>query len=140
MGNEQIIQNETMKEVSAMDQALFYRQNTGMGWQSNNKPIRFRRGASLVLNTGQEIPLFLDGTVLLNPRPVHFGLEGAGDYVGCLRGLPMQIEFKDGNKALRHAQELFKGAWQRAGGVYIKAGSKEECLAQIERKIKGMCL
>lgn len=132
--SEHKIQNECMMRVSALDNALFYRQNTGRAWQSNIKPIAFQRGAHLVYPNGKSVYLSQAGQVMLNPRVVQFGLEGAGDYIGSWRGLPMQLEFKrDEKQALRKSQSNFAPMWREAGGVYLKIWDVDQCMLEFER-------
>lgn len=130
---EHKIQNQCMMRLSALDNSLFYRQNTGTAWQGSGKPRNFQRGAHLVYPNGKAVYLPSGGVVLLDARPISFGINGSGDCLGCWEGLPIQVEFKrDAKQKLRTDQERFAKAWRQAGGIYLRLDSLEQCEEEIE--------
>ena len=87
--SEAAIQAEILVAVTALPDACFWRQNIG----SAQNPA-----------TG---------------RVIRFGRPGAPDILGCYRGKAVGIECKTAAGRLRKTQEIWREAFERAGGLYI---------------------
>ena len=119
--SEKSILNDTLLEVSALPDSLFYRNNTGMAWQG-------KRGDYYV---GEYIKVERDMVVLHDARPVHFGLVGSGDIMGAYANRPVAIETKTLTGRQEQQQRLFEVAWRKAGGIYILSRSPEEAVPKL---------
>ena len=119
--SEKQILNDALCDVSKIPDTLIWRNNTGMGWQ----------GERLRLFPGAYIEIEPNMVVLRNARPVHFGLEGSGDFIGATQGIPLAVETKTLSGKQRVAQGNFERAWTKAGGLYVLARSPEEALLSI---------
>lgn len=119
--SEKSEQNDALTRLTALDSALFYRQNTGTAWQG--KPVRAAVGDYIKVLPGMKI--------LMDARPISFGLEGAGDIVGQRRGKPVQIEMKTITGPQRTAQIRFQQAWEQRGGIYVLARSAQEAVSRV---------
>lgn len=123
--SEKSIVNDTLVELSALSEALVYRNNTGMAWQG--KRIKRPVGTTVVVKPRM--------VILEEARPVKFGLEGSGDVMGAIAGVPVAVELKAATGRQRKAQELFQAAWERAGGLYVLARSAAEAVAAVKRNV-----
>lgn len=120
--SEKSILAQTLVDVSALPETLFYRNNTGMAWQG--KRVRD-------VYPGTNIPIPPNVTVLVDARPVRFGLEGSGDIMGTFKGSAVAIETKTESGPQRTAQERFEIAWKKAGGVYLLVRSPEQAVNSL---------
>lgn len=123
--SEKAIVNETLVALSAMPEAIVWRHNTGQAWQG--KRLDTTPGQTIVVRPGM--------VVLADARPVKFGLEGSGDVIGCIQGIPVAVEDKTLTGRQGKAQERFQAAWERAGGLYVLARSAAEAIAAVKVKL-----
>lgn len=119
--SEKAVLNDVLVAASALPETLVFRQNTGMAWQG--EPLHAKTGSTVTVRPGMRI--------LMNARPINFGLVGSGDILGANRGRPLAIETKTLTGAQREAQRNFEAAWVRAGGLYILARSVDDVLAAL---------
>lgn len=64
-------------------------------------------------------------------RVVKVSASGIADIMGCYQGRALAIETKTRTGRMLKSQNLFRDAWQRAGGVYIVARSADEAVALV---------
>lgn len=121
--SEKAEMNDALMGLSALSDALVYRQNTGQAWQG--KPVDAPVGEYVRVLPGMKI--------LAEARPVHFGLEGSADIVGQRRGKALQVEMKTLTGPQRKAQIAFEAAWVKRGGIYVLARSADEAVAAVKR-------
>jgi hypothetical protein len=107
--SEKAILNDTLVAVSALPNTCVWRNNTGEAWQGQR--VRFYPGT--------QIPVPVGTVVLVDARPVSFGLPGSGDILGASHGRPLSIEVKDATGRQSDVQKAFERAWRKAGGVYL---------------------
>ena len=124
MKSEKARLNEILVAVSAEPETLIYRNNTGQAWQGERVRVR----------AGQKIEIMPGMILLLNARPISFGLVGSGDAMGASRGRPVAIEVKTEEGRQEVDQCNFQVAWQQAGGLYLLVRSAEEAVAMLRRK------
>ena len=101
MTSESTILARTLIAVTALDEAMFWRNNTVLA-------------------------LTLDGK-----RHVRFGCVGSGDILGSFRGRATAIETKTFKNGPSLDQINFRRRWERAGGLYILATSESEAIAAL---------
>lgn len=135
--SEHRIQAETLVAVTAQPDTMAWRNNTGTAWQGQK--ISRAPGAMVKVERGM--------VILLDARPISFGLEGSPDIIGsqlldadrvrqllarhgdALRiGQAFGLELKAQRGRLEDSQPRFARAWQRAGGLYGVPRSVEEAL------------
>lgn len=114
--SEKAEQNDALMQLSALDGSLFYRNNTGQGWQGI--PVDKPAGDYVRVEPGMKI--------LRDARPIRFGLEGSGDIMGAYAGKPVAVEMKSATGRQREMQRYFEQAWVKAGGIYVLARSAKE--------------
>lgn len=116
--SEKSVLNETLVAVSALPEALVWRNNTGQAWQGER--VHARTGSSVTVLPGM--------TILRNARPISFGLSGSSDIIGAIQGRPVAIETKTQRGRQSDDQQIFETCWKRAGGLYVLARSREQAL------------
>lgn len=119
--SEKAILNETLVDVTALPDSVFFRNNTGMAWQGREVDVRI--GSKVTVESGMKI--------LREARPVHFGLLGSGDILGAVMRRPVALEIKDEFGQQTADQKTFQRLWEKAGGIYILARSRDDALAQL---------
>lgn len=107
--SEKKILNDTLVKVSALPETFIWRNNTGTAWQ----------GEEVATYPGTSIPVPPGVKVLVNARPVSFGLPGSPDIIGTSRGRAIGIEIKAALGRQSTVQRNFERAWRAAGGEYI---------------------
>lgn len=125
MTSERRVLSETLIDVSAMDQTIVWRNNTGMAWQGRR--VEGRPGTMVRLEPGM--------VVLRSARPVKFGLEGSSDIIGATHRRPLAVETKTESGAQRESQIMFERAWVKAGGIYVLAREAAEARQKIEEAL-----
>jgi hypothetical protein len=127
--SEKAIMNDCLIEGSALQHTMLWRNNTGMAWA----------GTKVKAMTGSTIRVEPGMVILRNARPLTAGLPGSGDILGTIKhvqtgaGVPVSGEIKTLTGSLETTQIRFKAAWERAGGVFIKARSPEEFVRGLRR-------
>lgn len=119
MTSEKRILNESLIAVSALHDCLAWRNNTGQAWQGTH--YRAAPGQNLIVQPGM--------IVLMDARPIAFGLPGSADILGVLRGRAFGIEAKTQAGRQSEQQRKFEAAFRRAGGIYGIARSPAEAVA-----------
>lgn len=119
-------QAEALIAVSAEDDVLAWRNNTGTAWQGT--PVKLPRGAMVRVEPGM--------VILRDARPISFGLPGSADILGVARGRFFGIEMKAGTKQSEQ-QKKFQAAVERAGGVYGVAHNAADALVIVGRARDG---
>lgn len=112
------IQADTLIAVSQLDGTMCWRNNTGQGWQGQR--ISRAPGAMVKVERGM--------VILMNARPISFGLPGSPDIIGVSRGRGFGLEMKAVGGRLEESQPKFRRAWEAAGGLYGVPRSVEEAL------------
>lgn len=135
--SEKSILNDTLVDLWTIPRSMWWRNNSGQAWQG--KPVDFYPGT--------RIPVPAGVVVLVDARPVKFGLKGSGDILGsmivrnpicgCEHGLPVAVEVKQATGRQEESQKRFEVAWGKAGGRYILGRSVEEILTPLERLIQN---
>ena len=125
--SEKSIQNEGLVRLSAQPCSLYYRNNTGQGWQ----------GVRIAVAPGQFVKVEPNMVILREARPLNFGLPGSGDVHGVQQGHGVAVEFKTASGRQTEQQKLFERAWTIAGGVYVVARSPDTVVAQVGAAIGG---
>jgi hypothetical protein len=123
--SEKSILNDTLVDVSSLDETFITRQNTGQAWQ----------GRRLKLTQGMTVRVKPNMVILEDARPINFGVPGGGDAYGTSKGLPFQIETKTLTGPQRTTQIHFEQAWVKAGGIYILARSADEAVSRLKKEI-----
>lgn len=121
--SEKAIVNAALVEVSALPRTMVWRNNTGMAWQGDKLPTRV--GQTVVVKPGM--------VVLLDARPITFGLPGSADLLGASGGRPVALEGKRRLGKQAEQQQRFQDAWERAGGLYGVFRSEAEAVAIVRR-------
>ncbi|AYJ85761.1 hypothetical protein D3Y57_06980 [Sphingomonas paeninsulae] len=121
--SEKAIMNASLVEVSSLPETLAWRNNTGMAWQGIQRPVR--KGQTLIVQAGM--------VVLMEARPITFGLPGSGDILGVNAGRAFALEAKTLTGKQHETQLRFQAAFERAGGLYGVFRSEEEALAILGR-------
>jgi hypothetical protein len=121
--SEQRILQETLVAVTALPDVMAWRNNTGMAWQGQK--ISRAPGAMVKVERGL--------VILLEARPISFGLEGSPDIIGVSAGRGFGLEMKAARGRLEDSQPRFRRAWERAGGLYGVPRSVEEALEILRR-------
>lgn len=116
--SEKAILNDVLVAVSALPDAMVWRNNTGQAWQGGR--VKARVGEKVTVEPGM--------VILRNARPINFGLTGSGDALGAVQGRPVAIETKARRGYQSEQQANFERAWVRCGGLYILARSPEEAV------------
>jgi hypothetical protein len=119
--SEKAILNETLVAVTALPETLAYRNNSGQGWQ----------GTKLLTRVGQWVEVKPNMVILMDARPITFGLPGSGDIMGASRGKPLAIEVKDYTGRQSEIQRNFERAWTKAGGLYLLVRSAKDAVEGI---------
>lgn len=119
--SEKSILNETLVAVTSLPNACAWRNNTGSAWQ----------GRRVQFYPGTQIPVPPNVVVLVDARLVSFGLEGSGDIIGAVSGVPVAIETKTKTGTQREQQAKFEKAWVRAGGKYLLVRDPVEAVEGI---------
>lgn len=114
--SEKKLLNDTLMDISALDDCIAWRNNTGSAWQ----------GTRLHVSPGQSVSVVPGMTVLMDSRLINFGLVGSGDILGAWAGKPFSIEMKTLTGQQRVGQQNFERAWKKAGGIYVLARSPED--------------
>ncbi len=65
-------------------------------------------------------------------RTVRSAPNGTADLIGVIKGVPFAIEVKRGRDKQRPRQIDFEHQWEKSGGVYVIAKTKEQTMADIE--------
>lgn len=120
--SEKAIQNDTLVSVSSLPQTMCWRNNTGEAWQG--KRAKFYPGTTIPVPPGT--------VVLVEARPVKFGLTGSADILGATAGRPLAIEVKDATGRQEDDQVKFQRAWEAAGGVYLLVRDPEDARRRVE--------
>ena len=120
--SEKKILNDILCAGTALPETMLYRQNTGTTWQ----------GKALDIPVGEYVRVTPGMRILVDARPISFGLPGAGDALGSTKGRPLQIETKTLTGRQREVQASFERAWRKAGGIYILARSVDEFLTKLK--------
>lgn len=121
MTSEKRILNESLVAVSALPDVLAWRNNTGQAWQ----------GTHYRAATGQKITVQPGMVILMDARPIAFGLPGSADILGVRRGRGFGIECKTPTGRQSEQQQKFQAAFERAGGLYGIARSPAEAVRII---------
>lgn len=121
--SEKSILNGSLVAVSALPDVLAWRNNTGMAWQGQQRPVRV--GQTVVVQRGM--------IILTDARPITFGLPGSGDILGVQAGRAFALEGKTRTGRQRETQMKFQAAFERAGGLYGLFRSEDEALAILRR-------
>ncbi|HEV2080053.1 MAG TPA: hypothetical protein VGR19_09205 [Allosphingosinicella sp.] len=122
MASEKRILNEALIAVSALPDVMAWRNNTGMAWQSNER---------MKVGVGSMVRVTPGMVILLEARPVSFGLPGSGDIMGLQRGRAFAIETKTSSGRQSEQQRKFEAAFRRAGGLYGLARDVDQALAVL---------
>lgn len=94
---------EILTHVTAIPNAIFWRQNTGV----------FR--------------------ALNSDRVIRSSANGIADILGVYAGVPIAIECKSARGTLSTAQMRFRYQWMQAGGVHIVARRLDDVLDVIQQ-------
>ena len=121
VSSEKRVLAESLVALSALPDALVWRNNTGQAWQG--RKVEGRPGTFVRLEHGM--------VILREARPVKFGLEGSGDIVGAIQRRPVAVETKTLVGRQRPAQIMFERAWVKAGGIYVLARSSDEAVDRV---------
>lgn len=121
MISEKAILNDTLVALSALPDTLVWRNNTGQAWQG--KRITPRVGSTVTVTHGM--------VILLEARPVSFGLPGSGDILGCSSGFPLSVEIKAESGRQETTQKNFERRWTACGGIYILARSPSQAVDSV---------
>lgn len=116
--SEKSILNEALVLVSALPETLAWRNNTGMAWQGQQRPVR----------VGQTLHVERGMVVLIDARPITFGLPGSADILGVSRGRAIAVETKALWGKQREQQALFQRAFSAAGGLYGLAYTPQQAV------------
>lgn len=119
--SEKAIQNDVLVKVTALPDTFCWRNNTGEAWQGRR--ARFYPGT--------EIPVPAGVVVLVDARPVSFGLKGSADIIGATAGRPLAIEVKDENGRQEEDQKRFQAAWEKVGGLYLLVRDPDDAAARV---------
>jgi hypothetical protein len=119
--SEKRILNEGLVAVSCEPDVLAWRNNSGQAWQ----------GTRLIAGIGQTIHVRAGMTILVDSRPITFGLPGSGDILGVASGLAIALEAKTDTGRQSDQQKKFQAAFERAGGRYGLFRSPEEAVAHL---------
>lgn len=124
---EKAILNEALVALSALPGALVYRNNTGQGWQ----------GQRMQVAPGGMVEVLPGMVILMNARPITFGLPGSGDIMGAVQGRPLAAELKTALGTQSQLQKDFASAWTKAGGIYVLARSAEQAVSEVVARLPG---
>lgn len=119
--SEKAILNDTLVAVSSLPESLIWRNNTGQGWQGRRVNCR----------PGQTIEVVPGMMILLDARPISFGLVGSGDAIGAVQGRAVAIETKAHRGSQRDEQRSFERTWTKAGGLYVLGRSADEIVERL---------
>lgn len=119
MSSEKRILNESLVAITALPDVLAWRNNSGQAWQ----------GSQYRAATGQRIVVQPGMVILMDARPISFGLAGSADILGVCRGRGFGIETKTPTGRQSDQQRKFQAAFERAGGLYGVARSPDEAVA-----------
>lgn len=128
--NSNDLTNNLLVEIPArLPESRVWRQNVGSGY-----PVQVVQGAINALKAGQPA---LALKVLINSRPIAFGIPGLPDIDGIAgpSGRRIGIEVKFGKDRMREAQERCQSMYQRMGGVYIVARDLDEALDELDAEL-----
>ncbi len=121
--SEKSILNAALVSVSALPETMIWRNNTGMAWSGTQVPTR--PGSTVVIRPGM--------VVLMDARPVRFGLAGSGDILGVSKGRALAIECKTLTGRQSVDQGKFQRAFEAAGGVYVLARHEDDACNAVRR-------
>lgn len=121
--SEKAILNAALVAITAQPGVMAWRNNTGMAWQGNRMPTR----------PGQTVTIQPGMVVLMDARPITFGLPGSGDVLGVREGRGFALEGKTRTGKQAESQEKFQVAFERAGGFYGVFRSEAEAINLLGR-------
>jgi hypothetical protein len=121
MTSEKRILAEGLLAIQAPD-VLAWRNNTGQAWQ----------GTRLHAPIGGTVRVTPGMVVLVDSRPITFGLPGSGDILGVTHGFGFALEAKTDTGRQSDQQKKFAVAFERAGGRYGLFRSADEAVALME--------
>lgn len=124
--SEQSILHEHLVGLSALDETICWRNNTGQAWQGNQHHAAI----------GQFVKVEPGMVILREARPVKFGVKGSADIIGSTRGIPLAVETKKQGGRQSEDQQRFQRQWERAGGTYILSMSLDDTLTRISAEIR----
>ncbi|TKD50558.1 hypothetical protein [Sphingomonas baiyangensis] len=116
--SESAILKAALCDVSREPGVMAWRNNTGMAWQGQR--MLTRPGQSLTIRKGM--------VVLVDARPITFGLAGSADILGVHEGRAFALEAKTRVGRQSEQQQKFQAAFERAGGLYGLFRSEDEAL------------
>lgn len=119
--SEKAIQNDVLVKVTALPETMAWRNNSGEAWQG--KRARFYPGT--------DIPVPPGTVVLVDARPVSFGLTGSADIIGATAGRPLAIEVKDATGRQSEEQIRFQVAWEKVGGLYLLVRDPDDAARRV---------
>ena len=124
MTSEKRILNEGLVALSAIPEVLCWRNNTGQAWQGRR--LNAPNGHNLTIRPGM--------VVLMDARPISFGLPGSGDILGVTPGFGFAFEAKTEDRRSQQSdqQKKFQAAFERAGGRYGLFRSPDEAVRLME--------
>lgn len=117
--SEKAILNASLIAVTAIEQTMAWRNNTGMGWQGERRNV----------GVGQMLRIERGMVVLVDARPIRFGLHGSPDILGLTRGIAFGLETKTRSGRQSDEQRAFARAFAAAGGRYELVRAVEDATA-----------
>lgn len=125
MTSERRVLAESLIGLSAIDDSLVWRNNTGQAWQGRR--VEGKPGSMVRVEAGM--------VILREARPVKFGLEGSGDIIGTIQRRAIAVETKTATGAQRKSQEVFERQWVKAGGIYVLARTADEAVEKVQTQL-----
>lgn len=110
--SESAILNQTLVVVTAIPDDIYYRQNSGLFFTREGRPVR-----AAVPGAGDIIGVH---RILITP-----------EMVGRHIGLAVSLETKTQTGRQSAQQRAFQRAWERAGGLYLIVRSPDEALCAL---------
>lgn len=117
--SEKAILNDSLIAVTAIEQTMAWRNNTGMAWQGEQRRV----------GVGSMVRVERGMVVLVDARPIRFGLPGSPDILGLTCGRFFGLETKTRSGRQSDEQKAFARAVVAAGGQYELVRAVEDAVA-----------
>jgi len=123
--SEKAIQAEVLVGVSALEDVMCWRENSGFAWVGEE--VKARVGRTIVVTP--------DMKILKDARPLRAGVPGIADVMGVGNRRAFALEIKDADGRQETSQMRFEEAFTRAGGAYSVVRSREEAVEFLRRSV-----
>ena len=127
MPSEKAIMNDILMGVTALEDAMFWRENVGFAWV----------GRDVTPAVGRTIKIRPRMKVLEDARPLQAGVPGLADIMGTRLGRAIALEVKTQTGRQEVSQIRFERAFTAAGGAYSVVRSREEALEFLRETCGG---